>query len=103
MLTFVFTFILNLFQSGRLFSLTFSHLLQVESKYEAEAPAPYLNLVRLTLPNGLSIGGTASGGQALLVSVDGCGFVNPASLMGHVILFQANTDKQLLSTVTGNI
>ena len=78
-------------------------LLQVESKYEPEAPAPYLNLVRLTLPNGLSIGGTASGGQALLVSVDGCGFVNPASLMGHVILFQANTDKQLLSTVTGNI
>ena len=77
------------------------NLLQVESKYEPEAPAPYLNLVRLTLPNGLSIGGTASGGQALLVSVDGCGFVNPASLIGHVILFQAKTDKQLLSTVTG--
>ena len=55
----------------------------------------------MTLPNGLSITGTASGGQALLVSVDGCGFVNPASLIGHVILFQAKTDKQLLSTVTG--
>ena len=75
-------------------------LFQVESKYEAEAPPPYVNLVSVSLSNGLSLSGTTSGGQALLVSVDGCGFSSPASLMGHVIMFQAKADKQLLTSVT---
>ena len=81
----------------------YTYLLQVESKYESEAPPPYVNLVSVALSNGLSLAGTTSGGQSLLVSVDGSGFLNPASMMGHVIMFQAKPDKQLLSSVTGKI
>ena len=57
----------------------------------------------MALSNGLSLAGTTSGGQSLLVSVGGSGFLNPASMMGHVIMFQAKPDKQLLSSVTGKI
>ena len=51
--------------------------------------------------DGRSISGTASGGQPLLVSLNGAQFSPLAVLSGEAILFCAKASAQLVGTVTG--
>ncbi|KAH3714868.1 hypothetical protein DPMN_057570 [Dreissena polymorpha] len=59
-------------------------------------------LVLVTIDN-QTVGGTASGGQPLLESINGTQFSPLAALSGQVIVFKASADPGLLATIAGLI
>ncbi|XP_060565956.1 D-3-phosphoglycerate dehydrogenase-like [Ruditapes philippinarum] len=76
--------------------------IQVESKYEVNKEAQYSQMVSVCA-DGRTLIGTTSGGQALLISINGAQFSTPAVLSGSAILFQAKSDPKLLATVAGSL
>lgn len=73
---------------------------QVESKFEVVKEAQYTQMVSVCA-DGRTVTGTTSGGQALLISINGAQFSTPAVLSGSAILFQAKSDPKLLASVAG--
>ncbi|KAK3589573.1 hypothetical protein CHS0354_043027 [Potamilus streckersoni] len=73
--------------------------IKVDTKYEADAPAPYGKLVTVTLQSGLQLSGTTSGAQALLVKIQESLFLVPPTLTGSLLIFKAASSPQLLSSV----
>ncbi|KAJ8313521.1 hypothetical protein KUTeg_008082 [Tegillarca granosa] len=75
--------------------------INVKTSHEESAPSPYTSLVTLTLSNGCRLSGTTSGGNSLLVEVQGQQFSAPASLTGSVLIFSGTGNSKLLPTVAG--
>ncbi|XP_053373404.1 D-3-phosphoglycerate dehydrogenase-like [Mercenaria mercenaria] len=71
--------------------------IQVESKYESTKGSQLVSVSA----DGRTVTGTTSGGQPLLISINGAQFSTPAVLSGSVLLFQAKSDPKLVSTVAG--
>ncbi|CAG2193147.1 PHGDH [Mytilus edulis] len=75
--------------------------MQVKNSHEEAAPAPYTNVVSVIFNNGFRLSGTTSGGNALLIEVQGQQFSVPASLVDVALLFKGTGNPQLLPTVAG--
>ena len=69
--------------------------------HEATAPAPYTSLVSAVFNNGFRLSGTTSGGNALLIELQGQQFTVPASLTDLVLVFKGTGNPQLLPAVAG--
>lgn len=77
--------------------------LNVSAINEAAVPAPYTNLVSVVFDNGFRLSGTTSGGNALLVELEGQQFAVPASLTDIALVFKGTGNPQLLPTVAGSL
>lgn len=75
--------------------------LDVKNTHEEAAPAPYTNVVSVIFNNGFRLSGTTSGGNALLIEVQGQQFSVPASLVDVALLFKGTGNPQLLPSVAG--
>lgn len=75
--------------------------LNVKTVHEVSAPAPYTNLVSVIFDDGFRISGTTSGGNALLIELQGQQFTVPASLTDVALVFKGTGNPQLLPTVAG--
>lgn len=77
--------------------------LNVKTAHEEAAPGPYTSLVSVILSNGFRLSGTTSGGNSLLVEIQGQQFAVPASLTDVALIFKGNGNPQLLPTVAGTL
>lgn len=73
---------------------------QVETNYAAVSSDFSGQMVSVTV-DGQTVSGTASGGQPLLLAINGARFSPLAALAGNAILFKAQSSSQLLATLAG--
>ncbi|KAL4222732.1 hypothetical protein ACF0H5_018773 [Mactra antiquata] len=74
----------------------------VECKYKSVCSSGLFAEVCVKV-GGNTVVGTTSGSQSLIVSINGTKFATPAVLSGSMILFQANSSKDLVAKLLGSL